>query len=208
MDHGMRGTDRRRLWFVTVAVAVVVAAIVAYATLGTLTTSPAAPTTQTLSGFGGPFKLIDQDGRLVTDADFRGKWVLLYFGYTHCPDACPTALNTIAEALDQLGGAREKIQPLFITLDPERDTPVVLRDYTTAFQAGILGMTGSPEQIRAVAKTYRIAYEKHVVAEDQDYAVDHTSILFLLDPLGRPVSLFSHETPPDQLSRRMGEIIK
>jgi protein SCO1 len=208
MEHGMRGTDRRRPLFVGADAVVVVAAAVAWATLGTLTKTPAASTTRALSGVGGPFKFTDQDGRLVTDADFRGKWVLLYFGYTHCPDACPTALNTIAGALDQLGGAREKIQPLFITLDPERDTPAVLRDYTGAFQAGILGMTGSSAQIRAVAKAYRIAYEKHVTAEDQDYTVDHTSILFLLDPLGHPVSLFSHETPPDQLSRRIREIIK
>ncbi len=199
-------TNRRHVWLLAVTSALV-AAVIAYGTVWALSTSWDAPRTATLPPLGGPFKLTDQDGRVVTDADFRGKWVLLYFGYTHCPDACPTAFNTIAEALDQLGSRREKIQPLFITLDPERDTPAVLKEFTGAFQAGIVGLTGSPAQVAALAKQYRIDYKKHPVPENNDYSIDHTSIIFLISPQGQPLSLFSHETPPDRMARRIKEII-
>lgn len=159
-----------------------------------------------LSGIGGPFKLVDQNGRTVTDADFRGKWLLIYFGYTHCPDACPTALNAIAEALDRLGPDRKKIQPLFVTLDPERDTPAVLKDYTAAFQSNILGLTGSAEQIAAAAREYRIAFEKHPTG-DGDYGIDHSSLIFLVDPAGKANAFFSDQTAPDRLARRLGEAV-
>jgi protein SCO1/2 len=193
----------RAVWLAVVAVALAAAAAIAYVSRGGVTAAFDAPKTQTISGFGGPFRLTDQDGRVVTDNDFRGKWLLLYFGYTHCPDACPTALNSIAEALDQLGPTRDKIQPVFITLDPERDTPEILRSYTSAFQAGIVGLTGSPAQIQTVAKEYRITYLRHPEPARDDYSVDHTSIIFLIDPAGRPVSLFSHEAPPDRLARQI-----
>jgi protein SCO1/2 len=152
-------------------------------------------------------RLTDANGKVFDLAAEHGHPVLLYFGYTHCPDACPTAFNTIAEALDQLGSRRENIQPLFITLDPERDTPAVLKEFTGAFQAGIVGLTGSPAQIEAVAKEYRIDYKKHPAPENNDYSIDHTSIIFLISPLGQPLSLFSHETPPDRMARRIKENI-
>jgi protein SCO1 len=201
----MTDAKRRTAWLATL-VGVLVAAAATYAGFGGLTAA-FAPKAPTLSGFGGPFRLTDQDGRVVTDADFHGKWLLLYFGYTHCPDACPTALNAIAEALDRLGPTRDKIRPVFVTLDPERDTPEVLKSYTSAFQAGVVGLTGSPAQIQMVAKEYRITYRKHPEPKGDDYTVDHTSIIFLIDPKGKPVSLFSHETPPDRLSRRLKETI-
>jgi protein SCO1/2 len=106
------------------------------------------------------FDLIDQDGRAVTPASFPDKWLLVYFGYTHCPDACPTALADIAEALDRLGARRAKVQPLFVTLDPERDTLDVLKPYTATFQAGIVGLTGAPERIAALAKAYHVEYRR------------------------------------------------
>jgi protein SCO1/2 len=198
--------NRRHFWLLSVASALV-AAVIAYGAVWAVSTRSDAPRTATLPVLGGPFKLTDQDGRVVTDADFHGKWVLLYFGYTHCPDACPTAFNTIAEALDQLGSRREKIQPLFITLDPERDTPAVLREFTDAFRAGIVGLTGSPAQIEAVAKEYRIDYKKRPDPENNDYSIDHTSIIFLISPQGQTLSLFSHETPPDRMARRIKEAI-
>jgi protein SCO1/2 len=197
-------TNRRHVWLLAVASALA-AAVIAYGTVWAVSMRSDAPRTAALPALGGPFKLTDQDGRVVSDADFHGKWVLLYFGYTHCPDACPTAMNTIAQALDQLGSRREQIQPLFITLDPERDTPAVLKEFTGAFQAGIVGLTGSPAQIQAVAKEYRIDYEKHPVPGSDDYAIDHSSIIFLIDPSGQPLSLFSHETPPDRMARRIKE---
>jgi protein SCO1 len=198
VSSGAIDVKRRTIWLVTV-VGVLLAAGAVYAGW----TAAFSPKAATLPGFGGPFKLTDQDGRTVTDADFRGKWLLVYFGYTHCPDACPTALNAIAEALDRLGPTRDRLQPVFITLDPERDTPEVLKTYTSAFQAGIVGLTGSPTQIQAIARAYRITYRKHPQPEDDDYTVDHTSVIFLIDPTGKPVSLFSHETPPDRLSHRL-----
>ena len=100
------------------------------------------------SAIGGPFHLVDQNGKTVTDADLKGKWSLVYFGYTHCPDACPTALNDIALALDQLGPQRSAVRPVFITVDPERDTPEALKAYVTSFDAPILALTGSPENER------------------------------------------------------------
>ena len=104
------------------------------------------------SAIGGPFRLTDQDGKTVTDADLKGKWSLIYFGYTHCPDACPTALNGIAIALDQLGPKRDAVRPVFITVDPERDTPAALKAYVTAFDAPILALTGTPDEVAQAAK--------------------------------------------------------
>jgi protein SCO1/2 len=206
MNGSRSGTaGRRNIWLIAALGAIVTAAAIAYPIVATVANRSVAPERQKLSGFGGPFKLTDQDGRVVTDAEFRGKWLLLYFGYTHCPDACPTALNSIAEALDQLGPSRQKMQPIFITLDPERDTPATLKEYTGAFQAGILGLTGTPEEIAATAKEYRIAYQKHPIPENDDYSIDHTSVIFLVDPLGHPVDLFSHETPPDRMALRIKE---
>jgi protein SCO1/2 len=164
-----------------------------------------APPATDSGAVGGPFTLVDQDGRNVTDANFRGKWLLIYFGYTHCPDACPTALNDIAEALDRLGPSRGKIQPLFITLDPDRDTPPVLKDYTGAFAAGIVGLTGTAAQVAAAAHNYRITYAKQPSEESGEYGIEHTSIIFLMDPTGHLSSIFSHETPPDRLARRILE---
>src|SRR5215510_4176441 len=115
--------------------------------------------------------LVDGDGRQVTDQTFRGKWTLVFFGYTHCPDVCPTTLSDIAQALDQLGPLSSQIQPLFVTVDPERDDPATMRDYTQAFGTRILGLTGSPAQIAAIAKAYHVYYAKH--PEGTDYSMDH-----------------------------------
>ncbi len=184
------------------------AVAVPVALLGGMMLRPHMPQPVALSVFGGPFALTDQNGRVVTDADLRGRWTLLYFGYTHCPDACPTALNAIAEALDRLGSKRAKIAALFVTLDPERDTAAVLKDYTGAFRAGIVGLTGTPAQIAKVAGEYRISYEKHPLPEEDDYSIDHTSVIFLLDPQGRTVSMFSHETAPDRLAQAIQQVMR
>src|SRR6266852_6280682 len=106
------------------------------------------------STIGGPFRLVDQDGNTVTDADLKGRWSLVYFGYTHCPDACPTALNDIAIALDELGPKRDVVRAVFITVDPERDTPETLKSYVTSFDIPILALTGTNEQIAQAAKGY------------------------------------------------------
>ncbi len=152
---------------------------------------------------GGPFRLRGADGREVTDAEFRGRWMLVYFGYTRCPDACPTALQDMANALDTLGAeAKAKVAVLFITIDPERDTPAVMRDYVTAFDAPITGLSGTPEQTAAVARAYRVYYAKHPKAGGE-YDMDHSSIIYVMDPRGRFAANFTHETPPDEIAAKL-----
>jgi protein SCO1/2 len=158
------------------------------------------------STIGGPFRLVDQDGRTVTDADLKGKWSLVYFGYTHCPDACPTALNDIAIALDELGSKRSAVRPVFITVDPERDTPEVLKAYVTAFDAPILALTGTPEEVAQAAKGYRVYYAKHAEAGG-DYSMDHSSVIYVMDPEGRFTASFTHQSAPEEIAERLKKLL-
>ena len=135
---------------------------------------------------GGPFTLQDGDGKPVTDRDFRGKYMLVYFGYTFCPDACPTTLNEVADALDRLGAKADQIQAIFITVDPKRDTPAVMKQYVAAFSPHLIGLTGSPEQIAQVAKAYRVYHtENRTGPGPNDYSIDHSSVLYLIGPDGK-----------------------
>ena len=158
------------------------------------------------SAIGGPFRLVDQNGKMVTDADLKGKWSLVYFGYTHCPDACPTALNDIAVALDELGPKRAAVRPVFITVDPERDTPEVLKSYVTAFDTPILALTGTAEEIAQAAKSYRVYYAKHPETGG-DYSMDHTSIIYVMDPQGRFTASFTHESSPEEIAERLKKLL-
>jgi cytochrome oxidase Cu insertion factor (SCO1/SenC/PrrC family) len=140
----------------------------------------------TASLVGGSFTLEDGNGEQVTDRDFRGKYLLVYFGYTFCPDVCPTTLTEAADALDRLGPKAGRLQPLFITVDPKRDTPAVVKQYAAAFSPRLIGLTGSPEQIAQVAKEYRVYYAEHRTGPGPgDYTMDHSSILYLMGPDGR-----------------------
>ena len=154
---------------------------------------------------GGPFQLVDGNGRVVTDRDFRGKWMLVYFGYTHCPDACPTALQDMANALDLLGAKKEQIAVLFITVDPERDTPAVMKDYVSGFEAPIVALSGTPEQVAKAAQEYRVYYAKHPTKDGYD--MDHTSIIYVMDPRGRFVANFTHENSPQQIAAKLRTLI-
>ncbi|MGE5546658.1 MAG: SCO family protein [Solirubrobacterales bacterium] len=150
---------------------------------------------------GGPFTLVDHNGRTVSDADFRGRFMLIYFGYTFCPDVCPTALGTVATALDKLSPAeRARITPIFISIDPERDTPAALKDYVAAFHPDLVGLTGSPEQVTPVLKAYKVYSAKVKGADPQAYTMDHSSILYLVGPDGRFVAHFPHGTTADELA--------
>jgi protein SCO1/2 len=165
--------------------------------------------TEQISGIGGPFTLVDGAGRTVTDRDLRGQYLLIYFGYTFCPDVCPTTLTAMASALDQLGSRAEQLRPVFITVDPERDTPKVVRDYTAAFSPRILGLTGTPEQIAKVAGEYRVYYAKHRTGEGPgDYTVDHSSIIYLMGPNGRFIAPIAADESARQMAadiaRHMG----
>jgi len=140
----------------------------------------------TASRVGGPFALEDRSGKQVTDRNFRGKYMLVYFGYTFCPDVCPTTLNEVADALDHLGSKAEQVQPIFITVDPKRDTPAVIGQYVAAFTPRLIGLTGSDEQIAKVAQEYRVYYAEHRTGPGpNDYTMDHSSVLYLMGPDGR-----------------------
>jgi protein SCO1/2 len=156
---------------------------------------------------GGSFDLIDHTGKPRTDTDFRGQLLLVYFGYTYCPDQCPTDLQAIAQALDQLGPAADAIQPLFITLDPERDTAEHLADYVAAFHPKLVGLTGAPEAIRRVALAYKVYYRKAPGAENTDYAVDHTSFIYLVDAAGHFLGFLPPGTSADRLTQVVREHI-
>ncbi len=155
---------------------------------------------------GGPFTLVDGDGKTVTDQDFRGKWLLVYFGYTHCPDACPTALNDIAVTLDKLGARKADVRPVFITVDPERDTSAVMKDYVAAFDAPITGLTGTSDQLAEVEHEYRVYAAKHPT-EGGGYDMDHSSIIYLMDPDGRFVTAFTHENSPEEMAAKLRQLI-
>jgi cytochrome oxidase Cu insertion factor (SCO1/SenC/PrrC family) len=152
---------------------------------------------------GGAFTLVDQHGKRRTDRDFRGKLMLVYFGFTNCPDVCPTDLREIGLAMDKLGAASDEIQPLFVTLDPQRDTPRHLAAYVAAFHPRVIGLTGTPDAIRHVADAYRVFFRK-VPAPHGDYTIEHASFTFLMDRDGRYVGFF----PPGTTADRMIEIIR
>ena len=150
----------------------------------------AGPAVQQVAAIGGPFRLTDQNGRTVTDEDFKGHPFLVFFGYTHCPDICPTTLFEISEMLRALGPDADRARALFITVDPERDTAAVMKDYLSNFDPHVEGLTGDPAQIAAGAKAYR-AYYKKVPLDDGSYTMDHMAVIYLMDKDGRFVSTFS-----------------
>ena len=155
---------------------------------------------ETPVAIGGPFALQDGDGNAVTDHDFRGKLMLVYFGYTFCPDICPTELGLVAKALDALTPEqREKVVPLFITVDPERDTPSVMKTYTAAFHSGIIGLTGTVDQIEVAKKAYRIYAAKVPGGDEKTYSMDHSSVLYLMGADGAYLEHFNRNATLDQI---------
>ncbi len=149
---------------------------------------------------GGPFELTDQAGRRRTDVDFRGKLVVLYFGYTYCPDVCPTELQSISLALDKLGPAAEAVQPLFITVDPERDTPARLAEFVASFHPRLIGLTGSLAEIRKTATSYRTFFVKNPASASGEYAVDHTGFIYLVGKDGRYLGFLPPGATPDTIA--------
>ncbi|MEP2828650.1 SCO family protein [Parvibaculum sp.] len=149
---------------------------------------------------GGPFTLVNQDGETVTEETYSGKYMLIYFGFTFCPDICPTELGIMTAALDRLGEKAKKVQPIFITVDPERDTPDVMARYVKLFSPRLVGLTGTQEQIDKVAKAYHVFYRKAEDESSSDYTMDHSSIVFLMGPDGEYLKLFPPQTPPDKMA--------
>ena len=149
--------------------------------------------------FGGPFSLLDHTGRRVSDANFRGRFMLIYFGFSRCTDTCPADLLTIATALNSLGAEAEPILPILITVDPANDTPAVLAPYVDAFHARLLGLTGTEAEIAAVAKAYRV-HRRKVARSAVDYSVDHGSLTYLMGRDGQFLTLLPHKTAPEALA--------
>lgn len=188
------------------AVTAVLAVIAAGAAIWTFLHTPSSQTSSSgTATIGGPFTLVDQHGRTVTDETFRGRWMLVFFGFTHCPDICPTALNDMSAVLAELGPAADKVQPIFVTVDPERDTVEAMSQYVANFDPRIVALTGTPEQISQAAKAYRVYYKK--VPQGDDYTMDHTGILYLMDPQGRFMTHFTPNTPPEDMAARIRKLL-
>ena len=151
---------------------------------------------QQAAAIGGPFKLIDQDGKPLTDQDLKGKPFLVFFGFTHCPEVCPTKLFEISEILRKLGPDADKVNALFITVDPERDTPALMKDYLSNFDPHLRGATGDADALAKVAKAYRVFYAK-VPLDGGDYTMDHSAIVYLMDKEGHFVAPFNVKRTPD-----------
>jgi protein SCO1 len=161
--------------------------------------------------FGGPFALTDHTSRRAIDQDFRGSWLLVQFGYTGCPDLCPLSLDTLAQTLDLLGlAAAARVQPLFVTVDPARDTPEALAAFVPAFHPRLLGLAGSEPEIRGVAKAYRVHRRKVLTdpARPDDYLIDHGSFTYVMGPDGRFVTLFPYGTPAERMAEAIGSYIR
>jgi protein SCO1 len=161
-----------------------------------------------VGAIGGPFALENTDGQMVTNATYRGKYMLVYFGYTYCPDVCPTTLQALANALDLLGPKVNEVAPVFITVDPARDTPTVMKRYTAAFSSRVIGLTGTAAEIAAVAREYHVYYAKHVTGPGpDDYAMEHSSVIYLMGRDGRFIAPIP-EGSPRQMAADMARLIR
>lgn len=168
------------------------------------------PGTQT-SGkalIGGPFTLSDASGKQVTDKDFRGRYMLVFFGFTNCPDICPAGLQLMSAALDKIGAKADNVTPIFISVDPARDTREKLAAYVKNFNDRIVGLTGTPDEIAAVAKAYRVFYEKTPnESSPAEYGMNHTSIIYLMGPDGEYVTHFTPMTTVDQMAEKLSKLL-
>ena len=155
---------------------------------------------------GGSFTLVDHHGKSRVDEDFRGEHLLIYFGYTYCPDVCPTALSDMALVMDALGDEADKLRPMFITIDPSRDTPERLKPYVANFHPKLVGLTGSEAAVAAAAKAYRVYFAKSKTeAGSGEYLMDHTSIIYLMGPDGRYLTHFTHGVTAETMAKRIRE---
>jgi cytochrome oxidase Cu insertion factor (SCO1/SenC/PrrC family) len=201
---------QQRLLIAFIVLALIVIGIGAYFYSRGAASPPPTPGTKTGQALiGGPFALVDQQGKRVTDQDFRGRYMLVYFGYTHCPDQCPLDLDTMSQALDRMpADLAARVQPIFITVDPKRDTQAVLRDYAGHFHPRLEALTGNDDEVAAAVKAYRVYVH---LGEPQgnggDYPVDHSAFTFLMGPDGGYVAHFSPGTTPDDMAKRLATLV-
>lgn len=160
------------------------------------------PAPVAVSTVGGPFKLVDQNDKPITEADMKGQPFLVFFGFTHCPDVCPTTLFEVSEILRALGPDAKNLRALFVTVDPERDTPAVLKDYLASFDPRIIGVTGDEAAIAAAEKSYRV-YAKKVPTDGGGYTMDHTAIVYLMNKDGRFVAPFNMKRRPEEAAAEL-----
>ncbi|MFO1075003.1 MAG: SCO family protein [Geminicoccaceae bacterium] len=196
-----------RRWLVA-GLAILVALTVGVA--GFWLVSPEAQTTAAKGTIpiGGSFSLLDQNGRRVTEQDFRGRFMLVYFGYTFCPDVCPLGLQTLTQAVDDLPAElRERVVPVFITVDPERDTVAVMKDYVASFGPRLVGLTGSPAETGQASRAWRV-YAHKGEAKDGVYLVDHSTFTYLMGPDGAYVTHFGHDVTPEAMAQRTADAIR
>jgi protein SCO1 len=187
----MDRTTRPLVIFAAFAGSLVVGLVIMLWALGGLrtVTAPAA--------IGGPFQLTDQAGQTVTDKDLKGRPTLIFFGFTHCPDVCPTSLFEISEVLKAMGKDADRVNAYFVSVDPERDTAAAMKDYLSSFDPHLKGLTGNPEAVAKVLSAYRV-YSKKVPLKDGDYTMDHTALIYLMDRDGRFVAPFNLKRTPEE----------
>lgn len=203
----------RRPVLLIAAACVLIAVVIAVSTFVTVSRREAAPpeTAPVVStgqpDIGGPFQLVDQDGRAVDQSVLNGKWSLVFFGFTYCPDYCPTTLNALAATQAELGDAARDLQILFITVDPARDTPEALKQYLSldGFPKNVVGLTGTPEQVAAAARTYRASYDK--VGDGPDYTMNHTVTVYVMGPDGRFRVPMAHDLGPDRAAILLSRVM-
>lgn len=157
---------------------------------------------------GGPFQLVDQNGKPTDESVLKGKWTVVFFGFTYCPDVCPTTMQALGAAQQQLGPKADQMQVVFMSLDPARDTPAQLKTYlgSDIFPKGTIGLTGTPEQVAAAAKAYRVYYKKN--GEGADYLVDHSTAAYLMDPKGRFDRVIPYGISPEEIARQISDAMR
>ncbi|PCI39546.1 MAG: SCO family protein [Rhodospirillaceae bacterium] len=196
-----------RILFIVLAAVVFVGAVIGGKSY--FADSPTAFAPSGKVNIGGPFSLVDHNGKAVTEQDYKGKYMLIYFGYTFCPDVCPTSLSIMGDALDMLTPAQlEKVVPIFVTVDPERDTPEIMAGYVPNFHEKLVGLTGSLKDIKAAAKRYKVFFAK-ANEDDPDglYTMDHGSTTYLMDPNATYAAHFSHGTPAKFMAEKLAEFL-
>ncbi len=159
------------------------------------------------TGIGGPIELVSSTGETLSEQSFKGKYALVFFGYSFCPDVCPTGLQNVSLALDKLGDKSAEVVPIFISVDPDRDTPSQLASYVEHFHQNMIGLTGSKEQIKAVTRRFRVYYAMRNGRDSKDYLVDHSAFVYLMDPNWKLRAVFNHSASPDDIAAALGKLL-
>lgn len=205
MARSFQPTVRRLRFILWICIAIAASGVTALL-IGPEFRSPPSSLQNARSLIKARFALIDQQHRPVTEKSFSGKWLLVFFGFTNCPDVCPTALGMVSRVMDLLGTKSPKLKPLFVTLDPDRDTAEVLDEYVSVFASSIVGLTGTPMQIKEAAKSFRVYYARVTQDEAPDgYGIDHSALLYLIGPDGKFVAHFLHQQTPEEVAKAIEE---